>query len=428
MLSLGCLLLTLCVGESPVVFTPAEQRRILQHSPVPPAPDDPTNAWDHDPRAVRLGQSLFFDARFSSNSQVSCASCHGPMLAFTDGLPLSEGLSRGTRHAPSLLNVAHQRWFFWDGRADTLWSQALHPIENPSEFGTTRNAYLRQLTEAPSYQTAYEQIFGAMPDMGDQERFPIDAGTGSPAWDAMSEKDQHAVNTAIANCGKAIAAYETQLRSSGSPFDIFAEGLREQDAEKTAALSPSAQRGLKLFIGDAGCRQCHSGPLFTDFEFHNIGLPTGHGEPPRDPGRHEGIAKVQTSPFSANGPFSDQPNGRRARRTISTIRNGEHWGAFKTPSLRNLTRTAPYMHQGQLASIEDVLLYYNTLEDMLVQDHHQETVLQPLDLDASQLDDLAAFLRSLESPLPRTSLLGVPRSPLPEPLPPLSPPSEVGEP
>ena len=432
MFTIGCMLLAFNGTLPPIVFTPDEQRRILQHSPVPPPPDDPTNEWDHNKHAAQLGQSLFFDAGFSSNGQISCASCHGPMIAFTDGVPISEGLTTGTRHSPSLLNVSHQRWFFWDGRADTLWSQALHPIESPHEFGSTHNAYVFRLTQTPPYREAYERLFGPLPDMSDHERFPLDAKEGSPSWDAMSIQDQHAVNEAIANCGKAIAAYETRLQSTESDFDVFAEGLREQDPEKLGALTHSAQRGLKLFVGQAGCRQCHSGPLFTDFEFHNIGIPTGHGGPAQDSGRHGGIAHVQNSPFSAHGPFSDEPSGRRARRTRSTIQSPEHWGAFKTPSLRNLTRTAPYMHQGQFASIEDVLAYYNTLEDMVVQDHHQEAVLQPLDLDESQLEDLAAFLRALESPLPEAALLGVPASPLLDELDPLhtdpSPPAEPREP
>jgi cytochrome c peroxidase len=420
MLLLLCMLLAAEPPDEPVVFTPQEQRRILQHSPVPTIPDDPTNAWDHDPRAVRLGQAFFFDAGFSGDGNVSCASCHGPMIAFTDGLPRSvrptvpeaDPFIIGERHAPSLLNAAHQRWFFWDGRADTLWAQALHPIENPKELDSSRIEFVRRVHDEPLYRTAYERVFGPLPAMDDHARFPIGAAVDTPAWTAMDESDRDAVTLAFVNCAKAIAAYETQLRSAGAPFDTFAEGLRTGDPDQLAALSPSQQRGLRLFVGDAGCRQCHSGPLFTDFEFHNIGIPPGEGAPPNDSGRHQGIRDVQRSPFSAHGPYSDEPNGRRARLTRSALQSGEHWGAFKTPSLRNVTLTPPYMHHGQFESLEDVLTYYNTLDDMVIQDHHQETVLQPLELDEDQLNDLAAFLRSLESPLPDRSLMGVPTSPL----------------
>lgn len=393
------------VAEPPVEFTPKEQRRILQHSPVPPAPEDSTNAWSLDPAAAHLGQSLFFDAGFSRNNQVSCATCHGPMIAWTDGQPLATGLETGNRHSPSLLNVAHQRWFFWDGRADTLWSQAMHPIENPAEFDSTRIDYVRRIHDDPAYREAYESIFGPLPPMDDAVRFPPGVRSDSAEWTAIPEADRELVNRAFANCSKAIAAYETRLRSVDAPFDTFVEGLREDDSDKLTALTPSQQRGLQLFVGEAGCRQCHSGPLFSDFEFHNIGIPTGHGGAPRDPGRFAGLKIVQNSPFSAHGPFSDDPDSSRARRTASVVQGQEHWGSFKTPTLRNIDRTAPYMHQGQMKQLEDVLRFYNTLEDMQVQDHHQETVLQPLELTDAQLADLAAFLRSLTSPLPPKSLM-----------------------
>ena len=425
MLLLLCILLTGDLPEEIVSFTPQEHRRILQHSPVPTIPDDPTNAWDHDPHAVRLGQAFFFDAGFSGDGNVSCASCHGPMIAFTDGIPLSvrpnvpgaEPIVASSRNAPSLLNTAHQRWFFWDGRTDSLWAQAMHPIENPKELGSSRIEFVRRVHDEPLYRTAYERLFGPLPEMDDHTRFPVGAAVDTPDWTAMEEVDRDAVTSAFVNCAKAIAAYETQLRSAEAPFDTFVEGLRTDDPEKLAALTPSQQRGLKLFIGDAGCRQCHSGPLFTDFEFHNIGLPPGEGAPAHDSGRHQGIREVQRSPFSAHGPYSDQPEGRRARLTRSAVQSGEHWGAFKTPSLRNVTRTAPYMHHGQLESLDDVLDYYNTLDDMVIQDHHQETVLTPLELNEAQLNDLAAFLESLESPLPARGLMGVPASPMLDPTP-----------
>ena len=153
MLLLICMSLMSTPTDGAVTFTAQEQRRILQHSPVPEIPDDPTNAWDHDPRAVRLGQAIFFDAGFSGDGNVSCASCHGPMIGFTDGIPLSERPApphaepfiTSTRHSPSLLNVAHHRWFLWDGHADTLWAQAMLPIENPMELGGSRIEFVRRV-------------------------------------------------------------------------------------------------------------------------------------------------------------------------------------------------------------------------------------------------------------------------------------------
>jgi len=401
--------------KAAIDFTPLEKRRILQHSPIPPVPDDPTNDWDKDPRAALLGQSLFFDTGFSRNGAVSCSTCHQPQRAFTDGHPVAQGLAPGTRHTPGLLNVAHQRWFFWDGRADTLWSQALHPIEHPAEFGSSRVDFVRRIHSEEAYRAAYEDLFGELPPMEDMERFPAGSHGESDAWNAMDEEDRVAINRAMTNLAKAVAAYESRLRGGSAPFDLFAEGLRESDPARMAALSHSAQRGLKLFVGKAGCRQCHSGPLFSDFEFHNIGLPANQwvdGQPLRDPGRFDGIPLVQDSELSAHGPFSDDPVGDKARRTRSTKRGQEHWGAFKTPTLRNLPGTPPYMHQGHFNTLMEVLLYYNTLEDMVLQDHHQESVLKPLNLNETELEDLLAFLRSLESPLPGQSLLQAPESPL----------------
>ena len=402
-------------GSFDIPFDGTQTSRILQMGPLGAPPPDPTNAWADDEDAARFGQFVYFDPRFSQNGTVACSSCHLPDEGFSDGLTLSQGIDETDRHTPSVWNTAWNRWFFWDGRADSLWAQAMHPIENPKELASSRIEFVRRVHDEPLYRTAYERLFGPLPEMDDHTRFPVGAAVDTPAWATMEEADRDAVTSAFVNCAKAIAAYETQLRSVDAPFDTFVEGLRTGDPEKLAALTPSQQRGLKLFIGDAGCRQCHSGPLFTDFEFHNIGLPAGEGAPAHDSGRHQGIREVQRSPFSAHGPYSDQPEGRRARLTRSAVQSGEHWGAFKTPSLRNVTRTAPYMHHGQFKSLDDVLDYYNTLDDMVIQDHHQETVLTPLELNDDQLSDLAAFLESLESPLPARGLMGVPASPVLDP-------------
>ena len=170
------------------------------------------------------------------------------------------------------------------------------------------------------------------------------------------------------------------------------------DSEAMAEYPEDARRGLRLFIGEAGCRQCHFGPLLSDLEFHNTGIPPGHGGLPKDAGRWEGIKLLQANPFRASGQFSDDQESIRALSTDSLARNSELWGAFRTPSLRNLNQTAPYMHQGQFESLREVLVFYNTLEEMVVLDHHQETVLQPLGFTENQLDDLESFLMTLSSP------------------------------
>lgn len=412
--------LALILIASPTSLTELQQRRIAGLQMPDSLPADPTNqAWDNA-QAAQFGQRVFFDPGFSRNGEISCATCHDPNLGFADGKPLPMGLALGLRHAPSLLNVAGQRWFFWDGRADTLWSQALHPFEREEEFGSTRLAVLHRIHADPLLRREYEQVFGPLPDLDNTDRFPAKARPGNNprnpeviAWKSMTESDRHAVNQAFANLGKAIAAYEHQLMTPPSPFDHYVTAMLANDQEGMTVLSPSARRGMILFIGDAGCRQCHNGPLLSDLEFHNTGIPTSDGTLPSDPGRWEGIQLLEANPFRANGAYSDAPESQRGRSTSSLARNTEHWGAFRTPSLRNLNRTAPYMHQGQFASLGEVLAFYNTLDGMVRLDHHQETVLQPLELTPEQLADLEAFLMSLSSPPIDADLRVRPRVPAP---------------
>jgi cytochrome c peroxidase len=387
-----------------VRFTEQEKRRIFQHSPLPPPPPDPTNAVADDPAAARLGERLFLDPRLSGNGQISCATCHQPERHFTDGKPLAEGLSRVERHTPALWNVAYNRWYFWDGRADTLWSQALVPIERPDEMGGSRTDVARRIASDRELRTAYEQIFGPIGEFEDLRRFPPGArphpdGAGRPehtAWEAMAPHDRERVERVFTNAGKAIAAYERKLLSRHSAFDVFVEGLRSGDAEKLAALSPAAQRGLRLFIGRGNCRLCHSGPNFTDGEFHSVRVPPLEGGLPRDPGRYRGIEELLASPFNAAGRYSDQRDGPAADKLRHLARKPDDWGRFKTPSLRNVALTPPYMHQGQLATLEEVIEHYSTFSRALPPGHHQqETFLVPLQLTEQEKADLKAFLEAL---------------------------------
>lgn len=361
--------------------------RIGKHAPLPPLPPDPTNAVADDPAAAWLGQKLFFDPALSGDGKRSCATCHDPKLAFSDGKAVSEGVARGTRNTPSLLDVARQRWFFWDGRADTLWSQALKPIESPIEMGGNRAAVVRHLRGDPELAAAYERVFGPF---------------GAP-------EDRAAIDRAFADAGKALAAYERRLASGPSAFDRFAAALAAGDVRAQDELAPAARAGLALFVGKAGCRQCHSGPAFSDGEFHNLGLRTLAGKKPDDPGRHRGTAEVLADPFNAGGAFSDDPRGPAAERLATIAVRPESWGEFRTPSLRNVARTAPYMHQGQLASLADVVRFYSTLEGAAPVGHHQERLLQPLGLSAQEQLELIAFLESLSGPDPRAELCGPPQ-------------------
>lgn len=358
-------------ADEPVTFSDLEVKRLLQHSPLPPPPADETNAHADDPRAAALGQALFFEPRLSRDGTLSCASCHQPEKSFTDGRALSKGVGDGRRHTPSLWNVAYNRWLFWDGRADSLWSQALHPIEDPVEMAGSRNAVVAAVRTDARLRDAYQAIFGPLPS---------------------SDASPTEVNRAFANLGKAIAAYERRLLSRRAPFDVFVEGVRENDAAKQAALSPAARRGLKLFLGRGNCRTCHTGPTFSDGEFHAIELPpTGAA----DPGRLEGIERLLKDEFGAGGAYSDSTDGPRAQHVRFLSRAPHALGQFKTPTLRNVALTAPYMHNGQMKTLPDVLAHYSKLENGPPAGPHQETILAPLSLTPAETADLLAFLHAL---------------------------------
>ena len=404
-------------GEA-VTFTPLEQKRIFQHA-LPELTPDPSNRYGDLPAAAHLGRYLFFDRRFSRNKQVSCATCHLPQLSFADGRPLGIGLAELERHSQSLWNTAYNRWFFWDGRADSLWSQALKPMEDEREFGADRLQIAHAVYADDALRAAYESLFGAMPPLDRSDRFPQNARPmpAQPqhplhrAWQTIAPQDRLWVNRVFANLGKAIAAYERRLISRNSPFDRFLQGLRENDPHQQAALTPSAQRGLKLFIGKANCRLCHSGPNFSDGEFHNTGIPPAGGGQPLDPGRYAGIDLVVNDPFNAAGAFSDAPGGDRARQLSLIKRDSEHWGQFKTPGLRNVALTAPYMHQGQFPTLRRVIDFYADLDQAVFAGHHREPFLQPIQLDEGERADLVIFLESLNGENLDPQWLTAPESP-----------------
>lgn len=405
--------------QAPSFLNERELRALLTHSPLTLLAPDPTNRVADDARAARLGQQLFFDQRLSADGTVSCATCHQPELAFTDGLSRSKGLAEVTRNAPTLIDVARQRWFFWDGRADTLWSQALEPLEHPSEQGIDRLSAVRVVAGDSQLRNSYEEIFGSLPDLTDVSRFPAgrarpaadDADEAARTWRAMSEEARDEVNLALSNLGKAIAAYERLLLSGEAPFDRFVAHLRSGDASGGGAISESAIRGAQIFVGKGGCRQCHLGPSFSDGEFHSTGVPPLGGGTPHDAGRYEGLRKLAAREFPADGAFSDDRKGEAAQRRHDLIVNSESWGLFKTPSLRQLIYTAPFMHEGQYATLDAVVEHYSTLSDVVMPGHHQEQILRPLNLTDAEKLDLVEFLRSLSSPLPDPALLAPPSAP-----------------
>ncbi|MBT4524580.1 MAG: hypothetical protein HOI88_03245 [Phycisphaerae bacterium] len=360
--------------DSTVQFTDNEWAILRSLSPAKLI-QDTTNAFEQNEDAATIGQAIFFDQRFSSNQEVSCATCHKPELYFTDGEQTATGTGQTTRNSPTVLNAAHQRWFFWDGRTDTLWGQPIQTMEHPEEMNIPREKIADIIADDNNLGPLWVKTFGE-----------------------MSECD---IDTISANVAKSLAAYITKLDATSAPFDAFIAG-------NTKAISDSAKRGLKYFITDGGCLRCHFGPMFSDGAFHSVGIGPLNGGPLWDSGRAGAIDQLKTSQFTANSEHSDDKGNARAILSKHIAKKREDWGAFRTPSLRNVAKTAPYMHAGQIATLEEVLKHYSTLENFLSADHHRETILEPLNLTDQQTIDLIAFLESLTSPLPDETLLKAP--------------------
>jgi cytochrome c peroxidase len=391
--------------EPPTVsFSWTELQTIYKMSPETIAPPtEPTNGVAQDPKAVQLGHFLFFDKSLSGDGTVACATCHQPDHGFADPEHLSS-TSIGTtlRHTPTLLNVAYKHWYFWDGRSDSLWSQATIPMEAFNEMNITRLEIARLMADDPKLSQAYAGIFGALPDLSDAARFP-DKARPVPedpshvyhqAWESMSEADQDTVNTIFSNVTKTIAAYELKLVSLDSPFDTYVEGLRTDDEEKQRALSYSAQKGLKLFLNEAHCDACHQQAMLTTNTFHNLGFekPAWIAEP--DLGRYTGTADLLAEPFNAVGEYSDETDGTAAVRLSSVQQLDKQKGQFRVPTLRNIALTAPYMHAGQLETLEDVVRFYSVL-DQEPSVGKRDRKITRLDLSGDEIDNLVAFLNSL---------------------------------
>lgn len=273
---------------------------------------------------VELGKVLYFDKRLSRDNTVSCATCHDPKKGWTDQLPVSSGIKfqKGGRSAPTVLNSAYSEVQFWDGRAATLEDQAKGPIENPVEMGLTHAEAVARLSAIKGYGPLFKAAFG------------------DPKVD-------------IDRVAKAIASFERTVITGNAPYD-------RHEAKQEGALTPAAERGMALYFGKANCSVCHSGPSFTDSQFHNLGVGMSAAKP--DLGRHD-----QT-------------------------KNEADKGAFKTPTLRNLRDTAPYMHDGSQKTLAEVVDFYNKGGEKNPQ---LSKDMRPLHLSDAEQRDLIAFLDAL---------------------------------
>jgi cytochrome c peroxidase len=335
--------------------------------PVPIPADNPQTA-----AKVALGDKLFHDKRFSSTGEVSCATCHAEEKAFTDGpLKVSEGIDKltGTRNAPTVLNAVYMKTMFWDGRSPSLEDQSLHPFVNPVEMGLKDHEPILEIVRTdPEYVEAFVTVFDK---------------TGP----AITMKE----------VTRAIAAFERAQVFGDTPFDRWYFGGDE------GAMTAVQKRGFDLFINEGRCVSCHrveqTQALFTDNRFHNIGV--GINDIQEDaPGlAHEFMKAEYTQSEVDVEVLTDARTSELGRFAIT--RGFDDLGSFKTPTLRNIALTAPYMHDGSLATLRDVVVHYNnggvTVEGDPVNDFLSGGI-RPLNLGEEQIDDLVAFMEALTSP------------------------------
>jgi cytochrome c peroxidase len=271
---------------------------------------------------IELGRMLYFDPRLSGNGTVSCATCHNPALGFSDGQAKSIGIN-GTilgRSSPTVLNAAHYKMQFWDGRAATLEDQAKGPLLNPNEMKGDEKVMVEAVRAIPGYQKLFREVFNS-----------------EPTFDTIA---------------KAVATYERIVVDQDSPFDRYARGYEN-------AISQQAKRGLEVFTLQARCASCHSGPNFSDSKFHNIGLPDND----------QGRIAISKEPADAK--------------------------AFKTPTLRNIALTGPYMHDGSLKTLRQVIDHYVDAPQKPENRSKLSPLMPVIKLSEQEKSDLEAFLKTL---------------------------------
>ncbi|HSL17846.1 MAG TPA: cytochrome c peroxidase [Methylomirabilota bacterium] len=337
---------------------------------LPPVPIPENNPMT--PEKITLGEKLYNEKRFSTTGDVGCVTCHDPKKAFTDSpLRVSEGIEKktGTRNSPTTINAVYMTSQFWDGRSPDLEDQALHPFVNPVEHGLASHEPILEIVRTdPEYVRAFDEVFGT---------------TGE--------------DITIREVTLAIAAFERTIVSGNSPFDRWYYGGEED------ALTEQQKRGFELFINEGRCVSCHvieqTQALFTDNRFHNIGV---------------GINDIQDQVPELAGEFLDadltlsevdvevltDPRTSELGRFAISHGFGD-LGSFKTPTLRNVALTAPYMHDGSIETLEEVVIHYMNGGVTEVGDPVNDFLssgIRPLDIETEDIEALVAFMEALTSP------------------------------
>ena len=362
------LLLKPLLAETKLLLTPQQLIQVLAHGPWPPiARPDPSNRLSGNVEAIEFGKRLFFSTRLSGDNTKSCVSCHAPDDAFANGRVIKNDLLKLDRNTLSLFNVSFNRWFGWDGSNDNLWAQSLRPIINNAEMNLPKQK-LRVVVKESTFLKPYQHFFGDI--------------------------SKHNNELVLVNIAKALAAFQETLVTQKTPFDDFREAVANKNWRDAAKYPESAQRGLSLFLGRGNCSFCHSGSLFSNGEFHDAGVPYFIRPGVVDKGRHQGIKNLKKSPFTLASDYNDDPEKTGAWAVRKVAEQHSNFGIFRVPSLRNVAKTAPYMHNGSLPTLEAVVTHYSNINtERLHADG--EAILKPLNLSDQEVDDLVGLLQTL---------------------------------
>lgn len=406
--------------SEPGEFSDAEWKIIKTLSPIPELPANPTNVHADDPAAAALGQKLFFETSYSGvitvaddgtngglgevgeTGKVGCVSCHNADSWFMDKRSnpnsTSLGVSYTPRNAPSLVNVVYYDYFGWAMKQDQPWTQGSGSPESKDNTAGNRLAYAHMLYD--NYREEYDAIFDPPldpaldPDAPDADRFPPSGKPKSKpedpdgAWEMMAAEDREIVMRIMSNSGKSFEAYERLLVSRNAPFDRFVEG-------DDSAISASAKRGLKLFIGKAACVECHADPTFTDNKPHNTGVTQeAPNAPAMDQGHFVDADLMLKNSYNGASIFSDDQEFGAEKLSHITV-DEANTGAFRTKSLRHVEHTGPYMHNGSLDSLEAVVEFYDRGGDDSGFSGTKDPLLVPLNLSSTEREDVVTFLKTL---------------------------------
>jgi cytochrome c peroxidase len=322
-----------------ILPSPGKADHLIPFKDIPVPQNNPQT-----PAKIELGRMLFFDRRLSGDGTMSCATCHIPELGFTDGqaISLNYPTTKNWRNSPTLINVAFNKFLFHDGRAETLEDQALFPMMSAFEMNQNLDFVEEEIRSVPEYLKLFKEVFGS--DDTTRERIAM-----------------------------AIAAFERTLISRNAPIDSYLTGTEK-------ALSPEAEKGYEIFTGKGKCVECHFGVNLIDDKFHALNLPENPDfqADPRVAATRRFVAKVYH--------YEDFRNLQEDPGRYLITKDKKDWRAFKTPTLRDISKTGPYMHNGVFETLEEVIDFFNQGGG------EGNTVLHPLGLDEAEKSALKIFL------------------------------------